>query len=57
MNKFYRSYDDKVIAGVCSGIANYFNINALPLRILCVIFSNVTLPIYLILWLIIPYDK
>ncbi len=55
--RFYRDPDNKVIGGVCSGIANYFNIDPLWVRIvfavaLFVFGSGVLL--YLFLWLITP---
>lgn len=31
--KFYRKRNDKMIAGVCSGVAEYFNIDATLVRI------------------------
>ncbi|OIP05133.1 MAG: hypothetical protein AUJ97_01460 [Bacteroidetes bacterium CG2_30_32_10] len=55
--RFYRDPDNKVIGGVCSGIAHYFNIDSLWIRIafaiaLFVFGSGVLL--YLFLWLITP---
>ena len=34
--RLYRSRSDKVIAGVCSGIANYFRIDPVIVRVLAV---------------------
>lgn len=59
MKKLYRSTTDKKIAGVCGGLAEYFNIDATIVR---VIFVILLLPggfpgliPYLILWLVVPY--
>ncbi|MGZ5283954.1 MAG: PspC domain-containing protein, partial [Bacteroidia bacterium] len=52
--------DDKVLGGVCSGIANYFGIDPLILRLIFVIaffgFGSGLL-LYIILWIIIPLAK
>ena len=55
--KFYRSHDDKVLAGVCGGIAQYFNLDATIVRL---VFLGATLlagsgvVIYILLWLFTP---
>lgn len=58
MKKLYRSQSDKKIAGVCAGIAEYFSIDPIIVRI---IFIILLLPggfpgliPYLILWAIVP---
>jgi len=58
MKRLYRSPSDRKIAGVCGGLAEYFNIDATILR---VIFLILLLPgglpgfiPYVILWLIVP---
>lgn len=53
---------DKMIAGVLSGIANYFDIDPAIVRILYVVFSlaSVGFPgliAYLIMWAIVPVEK
>lgn len=56
--KLYRDYDNKFIAGVCAGIAQYFGIDSLWVRLLAIIiaFAGVGSPVlvYFILWVIIP---
>jgi phage shock protein C len=37
--KLYRSNTDKVIAGVCAGIADYINLDPTVVRLLFVIFG------------------
>lgn len=50
MKKFYLSSDDQWIGGVCGGIARHFGIDALLVRVLFIIFSEVLFPFYLIIW-------
>jgi phage shock protein C len=55
--KLYRSKDDRWLAGVCGGVAEYFNVDPVLIRVLFVIFGFAvggSLLIYLILWLVIP---
>ncbi len=52
-----RSFNDKWIAGVCGGIAEYFGWNANVVRLLFVLSCLLPGPqfvVYLVLWLIIP---
>jgi phage shock protein C len=51
-----RSTDDKIIAGVCGGLADYFGIDSTIVRLVFVIavLSGVSPIIYLILWLVMP---
>jgi len=58
MKKLYRSATDKKIAGVCAGIAEYFNIDPTIIRIIFVI---LLLPgglpgvvPYVLLWILVP---
>jgi len=56
-NRLYRSTQNKVIGGVCGGIAEFLHIDPIFLRvfmILWVIFGNWGVLVYFILWLIIP---
>ena len=52
--RLYRDENHKVIAGVCSGIANYFNVDPVVIRILFLVTLGVTLVPYLILWVAVP---
>ena len=55
-----RSATDKKIAGVCGGLAEYFDVDATPIRLLWVILSILCGAViggviaYLVAWLIIP---
>ncbi|MEJ7625666.1 MAG: PspC domain-containing protein [Ferruginibacter sp.] len=55
--RLYRDENDKVIGGVCSGLANYFGIDVVVVRIIFVVaaitFGFGIIP-YLILWLVVP---
>ena len=54
-----RSRSDKVIAGVCGGLARQFNIDSNLLRVLFVlaaIFLQFGWVIYAVLWLLLPYE-
>ncbi|MFW5762267.1 MAG: PspC domain-containing protein [Cyclobacteriaceae bacterium] len=58
--KMYRNSDDKVLGGVSSGIASYFGIDVVVVRLLFVvlIFAAFSGPIiYVLLWIIIPEAK
>lgn len=56
--KLYRDGEDKFLGGVSSGIAHYFGIDALWIRILWVVLVvagfGSGIPIYLLLWILIP---
>jgi len=59
MKRLYRSTTDRKIAGVCGGLAEYFNIDPTLVR---VIFVILLLPgglpgfvPYVILWIVVPW--
>ncbi|ASU32536.1 PspC domain-containing protein [Mucilaginibacter xinganensis] len=55
--RLFRDPDDHLVAGVCSGIANYFDIDAVWIRILFAIFIAVGgtgFLLYIILWIVVP---
>jgi phage shock protein C len=56
--KLYRSRDDRMIAGVCGGLAEYFNIDPVIVRIIAIIllfpgWLPGFVP-YIILWIVVP---
>ncbi len=58
--KLQRSTSNKMIAGVCAGIANYFNLDPTIIRVLYVLmvfFAGFGILLYLILWLVIPSES
>lgn len=59
VKKLYRSSSDKMIAGVCGGIAEYSDIDPVWIRLgfILLLFANgIGFLIYIISWLIIPQD-
>ena len=58
--KFYRSRSDRVIWGVCGGLAKYFNIDTVIVRIIAVasIFvGSLGFWIYIIMAIIVPNES
>ena len=56
----FRDLDNATIAGVCAGIANYFKIDVVIIRAIFVVvflFGGFGLPLYIILWIIVPKAK
>lgn len=59
MKKLYRSRKDTKIAGVCGGIAEYFNVDSTIIRLLAVLtifFGGGGIIAYIIAWIIIPLE-
>lgn len=57
--KLYRSRSDRRLAGVCGGLASYFNIDATLIRLLFILgllFVGGTLLAYIILMIVIPEE-
>ncbi|MCL2782956.1 MAG: PspC domain-containing protein [Propionibacteriaceae bacterium] len=55
--KFYRTHDDKVLGGVCGGIAKYFGLDATIVRLVCVglaLVGGAGIAVYVLLWLFTP---
>jgi phage shock protein C len=58
-NKLYRSMTDKRVAGVCGGLAKYFNIDPTLVRLAFVFLALAGGPgvlIYLIMWIVLPCE-
>lgn len=57
--RVFRDRTDRMIAGVCGGLSNYFNIDPLWLRILFItlLFMGGGFILYIILWIVIPEAK
>jgi phage shock protein PspC (stress-responsive transcriptional regulator) len=59
MKRLYRSRTDRRIAGVCGGIAQYFNIDPTLVRLLAVLgllFVGGTFWVYIIMAIVIPSE-
>src|SRR5713226_5778608 len=55
--KLMRSITDKKIAGVCSGLAEYFDVDPMVVRLVWVllfIFAGAEFLAYIILWIVLP---
>jgi phage shock protein C len=60
MNKLYRSKKNRIIAGVCGGIGEYFKVDPTLIRLLWLLISIVGagsgIVAYIIAWIIIPKE-
>jgi phage shock protein PspC (stress-responsive transcriptional regulator) len=57
--KLYRSKTDRKLAGVCGGLAQYFNTDATLIRVLFVVLAVLGgsgLVIYAAMWIIVPNE-
>lgn len=58
--RLYRDTDDAVIAGVASGLAQYFEIDPVIVRLIFVVsifFNGLGILVYIIFWLVVPAAK
>src|SRR5438309_1549910 len=56
----HRSSDNRIIAGVCGGLGDFFNIDPTIIRIVFIFlafFGGSGIFIYIILWIIIPVSR
>jgi phage shock protein C len=60
MNKLYRSKKNRIIAGVCGGIGEYFKVDPTLVRLLWLLVSVMGMGsgvvAYIIAWIIIPEE-
>jgi phage shock protein C len=57
--KLYRSRTDRKLAGVCGGLAQYFDLDATLIRVLFVVLAVLGgsgLVLYLAMWIIVPNE-
>jgi phage shock protein C len=57
--KLYRSQTNRQVAGVCGGLAEYFNLDATLIRILFVVLAVLGgsgIVLYLAMWIIVPKE-
>jgi phage shock protein C len=55
--RLYRSKSDRVLAGVCGGLAEYFNLGATLIRVVFVLLAVLGgsgLVLYVAMWIIVP---
>jgi phage shock protein C len=59
-SQFVRTKNDKMIAGVCGGLARYFNIDPAIVRllfVLAVVLGGASPLIYVVLWIVMPEEQ
>lgn len=57
--RLYRSITDRSIAGVCGGLASYFQVDVAMLRLvtlLLILFGGLSIWFYVILWILLPEE-
>ncbi len=57
--KLYRSRDNRSIAGICGGLAEFFNADPTLLRLVTlflILFGGLSIWVYIILWIVIPEE-
>ena len=59
MKKLYRNQNDMKIAGICSGIGEYFDVDPVIIRLIFLLglFLGGGLIVYIIGWIIIPMKE
>jgi phage shock protein C len=58
--KLYRSETNRMVAGVCGGLAEYFNVDVTLIRILFVVlavFGGSGIVLYGAMWLLVPEES
>jgi len=58
--RLFRSTSDKMLGGVCSGIAKYLDADPAIVRLIsvgCLLFGGITFWLYLVAWLIVPEES
>lgn len=59
MKRLTRSSRERVIAGVCGGVAEFFGLDVYMTRLLWILFAfmgGISIPLYLVLWWALPLD-
>lgn len=60
VKKLFRSRSNRIIGGVCGGLAEYLNIDPTVLRVITALLTFVmgmSLWVYLLAWIIIPEER
>ena len=58
--KLYRSTSNKIVAGVCGGLADYFGLDATLIRIiwvLLILMAGTGIIAYIIAWILMPIQQ
>lgn len=60
LKKLYRSRDNRMIAGVCGGLADYFKVDPTVMRLIAVLLlvftGGTALLAYILLWILVPEE-
>lgn len=59
VKRLYRSKKERMIAGVCGGVAEYFNIDPVIVRLIFVVLAlggGGGLLLYIVMWIIVPEE-
>ncbi len=60
MKKLYRSRDHRLIAGVCGGLGEYFDIDPIIFRMILIallINGGAGIIIYILMWIFVPIKR
>jgi phage shock protein C len=55
--KLYRSRTERMVAGVCGGLAEYFSVDTTVIRVLFLVltlFGGSGLVVYVVMWILVP---
>jgi len=52
--RLYRDEQNKVLGGICAGIANYLNLDPIIIRVLWILLFGISFFAYLLLWIAVP---
>src|SRR3954463_1072886 len=58
-SRLYRSRSQKMIAGVCGGLGEYFDVDPVLIRLLFVVtafISGIGILAYIVLWIVVPFE-
>lgn len=58
-NRLYRSQQDRIIGGVCGGLAKYLSIDTVLVRLFFIVFAlvgGIGPLIYIVLWIVVPEE-
>lgn len=58
--KLYRSLKDRMIAGVCGGLGDFFGVDSTWIRLLfllCLLLGGSALLVYIVMWVVVPLER
>lgn len=58
IKRLYRSRSERIFKGVCGGLAEYFGLDPILIRVIFIValFGGVGLLTYILLWLLVPEE-